>query len=239
MPILLITRPEPAAQRFLDEVTAELGAAPSALISPLTAIAPLEAKWTGPSPAALVLTSENAARRAGALGLTGLPAYCVGARTAQAANEAGLVPRSADGDAAKLLEMILQEAPKGRLLYLRGEDVSAPLADKLGEAGLTCDEVIVYRQVQQPLTSAARAAMAGAMPVLVPLFSARGAAALADAAQGGQAPLHLVAISQTVATAAAAIPNVEIAIAARPDAPAMAAATAALWRKLLGDARIA
>lgn len=239
MPILLITRPEPAARRFLAEVIAELDAAPTALIAPLTAIAPVEARWTGLRPAALVLTSENAARRAGEIGLTGLTAYCVGARTARAAAHAGLEPHSAGGDAAGLLAMIQQQAPAARLLYLRGEEVSAPLADQLGEAGVTCDEVIVYRQVRQPLTAEARAALAGVAPVVVPLFSARGTAALAQAAQDRRAPLHLVAISPTVAKAAGAFPNATIAIAERPDAPAMVAATAALWRKLLAEARIA
>jgi uroporphyrinogen-III synthase len=93
------------------------------------------------------------------------------------------------------------------------------VAARLAALGLPAAEAVVYDQRPQPLTPAARAWLAGARPVIVPLFSPRSAALFAAEAAGAAAPLRIAALSAAVA--AAAPPAALLAVAARPDAAAM------------------
>jgi uroporphyrinogen-III synthase len=153
----------------------------------------------------------------------GLPAWCVGDRTAQAARKAGYGARSAAGDAAALVAAILAEAPPGPLLHARGEDSRGAVADRLTAAGLPTAEALVYAQRPAALSDEARRLLGGADPILVPLFSPRSAeifaAALADIPR--PAPLWVAALSPAVADAAAPLSPARMAIAGAPDADAL------------------
>lgn len=221
---LLLTRPIPAARRFLLACEAAAGRPIPAILSPVLAITPVEVALDR-HPAALILTSENGAARAAELDLGGLPAWCVGPRTAEAARAAGLRAIEAGPDAERLLAALLRARPEGPLLHLRGEHARGDLAVRLRGAGLAAAEAVAYRQEAQPPTSEARAALDDAAPLVVPLFSPRSALLL-----GGwtpRAPLRVVAISPAVEAEARRLRPASLASAAAPDAPAMVEATLA------------
>ena len=89
-------------------------------------------------------------------------------------------------------------------------------------AELPAEGVVVYDQVAVPPTPEAQAVLAGAAPVLLPLFSPRSARLAAAACAGAAAPLRPLAISAAAASAwgrsGEAAP-----VAAAPDAAAMEA----------------
>lgn len=115
---VVILRPEPGASATLARAEA-LGV--EAVAVPLFEVAPVE--WIVPDAAdfdALLLTSANAVRHGGIQlsSLSGLPAYCVGAATAAAAQQAGLgIGATGKGNAEELAERL----PEGlRILHLTG-----------------------------------------------------------------------------------------------------------------------
>jgi uroporphyrinogen-III synthase len=199
-PRLLLTRPEAAGRRFLAACEAAGGMRLPAILSPVMEIRPVEVALAA-RPVALILTSENGARRAGELGLPPLEAWCVGARTAEAARMEGFLAREAGPDAEALLRTIIAQRPRGLLLHLRGEHARGDLVRRLRENGLEAAEAIGYRQEALPPTPEAREALAGSGPLVVPLFSPRSAALLA--AWSPRAPLHVLAMSEAVAAEAA------------------------------------
>lgn len=76
----------------------------------------------------------------------GAPAFAVGPKTAEHLQEVGLDPRGADaGDAAALVEQIIAAAPAGPLLFLCGNRRRDTLPNRLQEADLAFDELVVYK----------------------------------------------------------------------------------------------
>jgi uroporphyrinogen-III synthase len=151
---LLITRPEPDAQRTAA-VLRQNGHEP--VIAPVLRIESVAAEL-GPGPfAAVIMTSANAARAVAQhprrRELTALPVFAVGARTAEAAREAGFgTIAAADGGAAELVRLVASrfQARRLRLLYLAGEDRSGDVAGALAAHGLTVETVVSYRALVAP-----------------------------------------------------------------------------------------
>ncbi len=225
-PTLLLTRPEPAARRFLNALSAA-GDLPRVLVSPLMRIDPLPIAVPDGALKALVLTSEHGAVAAARLGLpAGLVAWCVGDRTAQAAQAAGFAARSASGDADALFAAILASDDRGPFLHLRGAHTRGDLAQRLSLAGRPCLESVAYRQTALPPDPSVRLLLDGHAPVIAPLFSPRSALLLAQLGPA-TAPLHVVAISAAVAAAAARLCPTGVTTAPQPDAAAMIDATLA------------
>lgn len=217
---ILITRPRPAADTFAGRVRERLGVGVPVVVSPLIRIAPLpDALPALSGTGALVITSAHAAALvAQAPEAAGLPCYCVGAATARAARAAGLDAVEGGGTAEALTRRIIADAPPGPVLYPRGEHVASELAQTLRKAGVEAHEAVIYRQEAKPLSKAATELLAGASPVVVPLFSPRTARLFFDAAPF-RAPLLVAAISRN---AAQAVTNsVHCRIAQRPDADSM------------------
>ncbi|MFB2594321.1 uroporphyrinogen-III synthase [Paracoccus sp. p4-l81] len=232
-PTILLTRPAPAAARFAALLAQGPAAACPVLASPLMRIElltpPADQIAAARAADQVIFSSENGVAGLAALMPSGgRRAWCVGDRTAQAARAAGYDAVAAQGDAPSLRALIGAAAPRGRLVHARGRHIVAPLADQLTAGGLPCDQITVYDQVDLPLSGAARDLLAGAVPVLVALFSPRSARLFAAAAGGARAPLWVAAISAAVGQAAAPLAPARLAIAARPDADAMAAAIADL-----------
>ena len=201
-PILLLTRPEPASRRFAAGL-GHLGV--EVLIAPVLSIRPV-AHDAGRLAAArgLVFTSVNAVPAAGPG--RGRPAICVGPATAEAARAAGFDVTEGPGDAVRML----------------------PLLDGLGEGWLhphgahvakvlPVPGMVVYDQLPEPLNAAAQSALAGPVPVILPLFSPRSARILSDQAVGARAPLWLAPISPAARDAWQG-PAARIAPAPTPDA---------------------
>lgn len=117
---IVILRPAPGGSATAERVRA---AGLDPILLPLFAVAPLD--WTPPDPAAfdaLLLTSANAARHAGAglARIAGLPVLAVGPETSDAAAQVGLrvIECGSQGVAALLAGVPGSQ----RLLWLAGRD---------------------------------------------------------------------------------------------------------------------
>lgn len=216
MPLLLLTRPEPAAERFAAQI-AHLGL--PVVISPVLRIVPVAHDAARVAAArGLVFTSENAVRLAGPG--AGRPAICVGPRTAAVAGAAGFRATAGPGDAERLMPLVQDLGPGW--LHLHG----VHRARELPLPG-----VAVYDQQARALNDAALAALAGDQPVIVPLFSPRSAAIVADGARHARAPLWLVPISAAAGRAwegADGPRPARLSQAETPDAPGVESAVTLL-----------
>ncbi len=218
-PVLLLTRPEPAARRFAALWRDRFGEGIAVMISPLTAIMPTGA----PVPPAeeVIFTSENAVGLAGAGAER--TAWCVGPRTAAAARAAGFTVRQGPGDAAGLTRQIIAErVQEGLLLHLRGDEQAFAVTQTLRAAGIAAQDLILYHQHSLPLTEAAHALLSRPGTVLVPVFSGQSAARLAAVLPVPCAARLLIAAIS--ATAARQIPAAQATIAPHPDAEGMLSA---------------
>lgn len=224
-PSLLLTRPSAQSARFADEARAALGPLP-VVTSPLLKIRFLDAALPE-AVKGVIFTSENGVHAYRRLaGVSGLMAWCVGRHTAQVARAAGFNARAASGDADALVALMIREGVAGPLLHARGANARGAVAERLNLAGIETKEAVLYDQQSCPLTSEARALLAGDAPVLVPLFSPRSAAIFAAEAGGARAPLHIVVLSPAVGRALGDLPHASFACAAHTDAMAMIEALA-------------
>ncbi len=220
-PILLLTRPEAASRQFLTALEDAGLSGFRTIVSPLIGI-----EVTGPLPdlegvGGAIFTSANGVRAYEKLGGPVLPlCFTVGDATAEAARKAGFAPKSAGGDAAALVGLIIKEAPGVPLVHFRGTHARGAVAERLRGAGLSAREAVIYDQPAQELSAGAKAALQGDAPVIVPLFSPRSAAQFAGGARGG-APLIVAAMSRDVAAAREALYVTRLEILAQPDAIGM------------------
>ncbi len=224
---LILTRPREAAHRFARDARGA-GVTGPILFSPVLRIVPLVPDDIPEG--ALVLTSEAGARRAHALGLVSRRAWAVGSRTAQVARALGFACETGPGDADGLARTIL-ERERAAVVHLHGRHVAQALAPRLAAAGMRAEGRVVYDQVAQPLSEAARLRMTLG-PAILPLFSARSARLVAGALGDAPAP-SLVALAISRAVAEAWPFETPLHVAERPDAEAM---TAALVRLVARDA---
>lgn len=208
-PILLMTRPGDDSERTAARIGADVIVAPILQIVPVDHDGAALARAPG-----LVFTSAHAVASAGPG--RGRPAICVGERTGQVARDAGFAVIQGAGTADSLVPLI--EASPVPLVHPHGRH----LAQRLAVPG-----IVVYDQRPQPLTARARAALMGARPVVVPVYSPRSAQLLGGMAAGARAPLWLVAISDAAAAAWTA-PAARRAVADQPSGRAMDAAIRAM-----------
>jgi len=183
---LLILRPEPGASETAERAR-EMGLEP--VVAPLFAVRPL----AGPPVAAadydaVLLTSANGARHAPA-GLTGLPCFAVGERTAAAARSAGFADvrcGPSDGAAAAAL---MTSAGVARALHLCGRD----------HLGVEAPGVAIERRAVYAAEPVSHRRFTG--PAVALLHSPRAAARFAELA-GDRAAIAVAAISAAAAAAA-------------------------------------
>lgn len=196
-PTLVLIRPEAQACAFAEQVRARVPEA-RIVISPLLRIESTRPR-TIPQADALIFTSQNAVTEYTALApALGRPAWCVGARTAAAAQAAGYQARVAGPDAAHLIRSIRAKAPSGRLLHPTGRHRRGDVALRLAQSGFDAREIVVYDQLEQPLSEVARGLLGSDAPALVPLFSPRSAAVFSR--QAGDCPhARLICMSPAVA----------------------------------------
>jgi uroporphyrinogen-III synthase len=184
---LLLTRPEPDAQRTATALRAQ---GHDVFIAPLLRIVPIADASISAGPwAAILITSANAASavavHARRTELLALPVFAVGRRSADAMAAAGFADvTSADGNVSELVRLVgarLRSA--ARLLYLAGEDRSGDLAGDLRTRGFAVETVAIYRAVAATRLprAAAQALATGVDGVLH--FSRRSAEVFVDAAR--------------------------------------------------------
>ena len=146
---LLLTRPEPDAQRTAAALRAQ---SHEVIIAPLVHIEAISNATVGDGPwAAVLITSANAAHAIAAHGrhkeLCGVPVFAVGQRSAQAMSAAGFADvTSADGGVNDLARLVAEHTePKARMLYLAGADRVGDLAGDLQARGFSVHTAVVYR----------------------------------------------------------------------------------------------
>lgn len=198
---LLLTRPQEASERFAAQLKAA-GVDLPPVIAPLLRIEPAETPQIA-ADQTVVFTSRNGVLAAPAG--QGRLAYVVGSATGAAAEAAGYRVRLADGDVEGLIRRILADHQAGEvadpLVHLRGAHSRGDLAARLSALGLKTHDTVVYDQIAQPLTEAAKTLLTGSEPVILPLFSPRTAALFMEqmAEVEGTAPLFVAFISPAAA----------------------------------------
>lgn len=224
---VLVTRSEPGA---LETGARLLAAGYRPIIEPVFAIEPIDVEL--PDFDALAFTSANGVRQLAILSQRrDIPVFCVGARTAEAAREAGFASvDSADGDVEALGLLIADNLPKdARLLHAGNEEARGDLTGRVRSAGYAADFVALFRAIPTSTPGPALKAHLAGHPAFeaVMIHSPRAAAIVAGFAQGSNASLDIAAIS-----AAAAAPLATIAgrteIAAHPDEQSLLSALARL-----------
>jgi uroporphyrinogen-III synthase len=233
---LLLTRPEPDAQRTAAALRAQ---GHDVVAAPLLRIAPVTDAQIGDGPwAAILITSANAAdaiaAHARVTPLRALPVFAVGQRSAEAVAAAGFADvTSADGNVTDLARLVAARMqPAAPLLYLAGEDRSGDLAGDLRARGFAVETIIVYRAVAATglLPVAAEALSSGIDGVLH--FSRRSAEAYVNAARAAGMlanalkPVHFC-LSAQVAEPLAQAGTADIRVAERPSEAALLALIAA------------
>lgn len=205
---VVLTRPENSSRQVHEACEAALGKVVVAEVSPVLRIIPVGGWPDLAAFQAVLLTSVHGVQGR----MDGQRAYCVGNRTALAAEKAGAKVVMTAQDADHLPEDI----PERPVVYLRGGHVSADLAARYG-----CSEKVVYDQQSIPLTKAAINALTGEKHVILPLFSPRSARLVAkEVAQLGQ-KVHIIAMSASIAEAWRAVytgvmPDLSVEICAEP-----------------------
>ncbi len=228
---LLLTRPEPAAERTAAALRARGHAV---VVAPLLRIEAVENAEIGSGPwAAILVTSANAApaivQHERFEELRSLPAFAVGERSAQAMRAAGYADvTSADGNVGDLALLIAQRTKPGApLLYLAGADRSGDLAGALAAQNFAVRTAVIYRAVAVAVLprAAADALAAGIDGVLH--FSRRSAEAFVVATHGAglhedavKKPAHFC-LSAQVADPLAQAGAADIRIAPQPIEAAM------------------
>jgi uroporphyrinogen-III synthase len=221
-PTLLLTRPRPASDRFALEAAARW-AGVTVVIAPL-----IEVVAAGNVPPldgvdGVIFTSVNAVARAG--DGHGKPAWCVGARTTEAARRAGFDAVMAGQTADALVVELTRARPEGRILHLHGVHQRGDVVPRLAQAGLNIEGAAIYDQRAVPPDAPFFDALA-ARPLVVPLFSPRSAALFSQAAGNvlGPTPPEAVCFVALSAAVRDALPrgwHPVTGVAVRPDAEAM------------------
>ncbi|WP_407933499.1 uroporphyrinogen-III synthase [Fontisubflavum oceani] len=130
-PLLLLTRPTRVAERFAARFDGQI----EVVIAPLQEIVPLEVTLNLASVGALAFTSGHAVERFATLSARrDIPAFCVGDRTAEVAQEIGLAATSAAGTVDDLAALILAAAPRGEILHLHGQHLRGDLTSACDRA---------------------------------------------------------------------------------------------------------
>jgi uroporphyrinogen-III synthase len=221
-PLLLLTRPTRVAERF----AARFDGQTEVVIAPLQEIVPLSVTLNLAGVGGLAFTSGHAVERFATLSARrDMPAFCVGDRTAEVAQDIGLAAKSAAGTVDDLAALILATAPKGEILHLHGQHLRGDLTSALQQGGLDAKGLAVYAQTTCPPPPAFHAAITSPRPVIAPLFSPRSAELFVQAL--GETPTERLVLPCLSPAIRAALPSHLQAFAepaATPDAEALAAA---------------
>lgn len=227
-PLILLTRSPSQARRYAGQWLRPLLPFVELRVAPLVDIVPVAFDAGADPVAALIFTSENGVRAAEQCGdWRGLTAYCVGARTAEAAKSAGFDAISAEGSADDLVALIAKSAPEGRLLHLHGAETRGDVVGRLTDARLRADGLVAYEQKTLGMPEGWTDALSHPGPILAPLFSPRSAERFAQVL-GSMVPADLIlpCLSRPVADALPPKLQARTEIANAPTAEALTAVLA-------------
>lgn len=229
---LLLTRPEPDAQRTAAVLSAR---GHVVVVAPLMRIEVLfDADLSAGPWAAILITSVNAAPAIAAHAhfakLRAVPVFAVGQRSAEAMKAAGFADViSADGNVNDLSRLLAQRMEPGApLLYLAGEDRAGDLAGDLRAQSVAVHTAVVYRAiVADNLPRHAADALASGIDGVLH-FSRRSAEAYVNAAGSAAMltsalkPVHFCLSAQVAEPLTRAGATI-IRVAARPEEAALLA----------------
>jgi len=212
-PVLILTRPAPSSAAFAQSLPDAVLSRVDLLISPLLDIGPVGARISLEGIAGVIFSSANGV----AFGPepADIPAYCVGARTTEAALARGWRARLAGPDADSLVARLIRMTPPAPLMHLSGQHQRGDIALRLTQAGLPTQAVTVYDQALVPLSPQAKQALQSGGPCIVPLFSPRTAAQFGREAQGARR-ITVIALSHAVAAALGDLVPQRLMIAPEP-----------------------
>ncbi|UWQ95641.1 uroporphyrinogen-III synthase [Rhodobacteraceae bacterium M385] len=191
-PTLLLTRPRTASERFAEGLQ---GA--DIVIAPLMEIVGTGENVSLEGVQGVILTSEAAVAF---LPPARLPAYCVGPRTARAAQAIGLEAEVCGPDAEGLVTALRNRQLKGHLVHVQGTHTRGDIAERLSSDGLVVTGIAAYDQRATPPLPSFHKALAQP-ELIVPLFSPRSADLFATAATQLRSDTQILALSQAVAEA--------------------------------------
>nr|WP_291728211.1 uroporphyrinogen-III synthase [Leisingera sp. F5] len=217
---LLMTRPLAAAERFVAGLPQGARAGLQVIYAPLMQIRPTQAQISLDGVKGVIFTSANGVEAASRETAAGLPAFCVGERTARAAADAGWQAVGLGQCADELVERMLQQPPEAPLLHLRGTHARGGIAQRLTDGGIPCRAQTVYDQILLPLSGEAQAVLSAQNDVIVPLFSPRTARHFASLCEDA-VHLHLIALSQAVAEPLKSLNCKVLRVSKEPNAEAM------------------
>lgn len=180
--------------RFLRSLDQNVLVGVRVVISPLIDIVPLDPSPRLGDAAGAVFTSAQGVVLAPPG--EGMPAYCVGKRTAQAARHAGWQVRLTAQTAHDLVQRMTGAAPP--LVHFAGRYRRGDVAKHLIEMGISTRVAVLYDQKPRDLSPDAQTLLRSAGRVIVPLFSPRTAAHF-QAQSRDATRVEVVAISAAVA----------------------------------------
>ena len=225
-PLCLVTRPEPEATRFARAIEARFGI--ETLVAPVLEICVREASIEIDRFAGVILTSVNGARSLERLRVSKeTPCFAVGEKTAGIAESLGYSAVSLGGDAASLVAELKALNPVVPLIHLRGEHSRGDVSASLTSAGLECQEIVVYQQVEVCWGEKVRARLEGARLVILPVLSPR-TAKLVSARVGNSSKIWPVAMSPAVAMDLTLLGAAPAVVSASPTEAALIEAIATL-----------
>lgn len=188
---LILTRPEASAKAFLADVQNASDQKVTIVSAPIMKIIP-GSEWPDLSKIEnLIITSSHAVRGR----LDGKNVFCVGVRTAAAAEAAGAKVVHCAPDADRLVKWFHTQPQLRAALYLRGSHVATDMCDILNAMGFECSNAITYAQEALPLSSRAKHSIEGEQPAILPLFSPRSARLVGKAIAQPGPGLHVISIS--------------------------------------------
>lgn len=211
-PTLVLTRPKAASER----VQRELGV--DGVISPVLEIVGLGVEMDLSPYRGVILTSANVV---GFMpDLRGVPAYCVGARTAEASGaDVRLIARDAD-------DLVARIEAEGPLLHAHGVHTRGDVAKRLSLAGIETVSLAVYDQEDRAPSDEARRALTGG-PAVLPLWSPRSATLVGSQVGPLGDQVQVIALSPAVAQAWKKATGGDCALCAQPTYQEMTARIAA------------
>ena len=172
LPLVLLTRPRAAADRFASMLLADRPDL-EIMISPIMEIVYLKPKVL-PQAEVLIFSSVHVVKVYIAAGGAPARAYCVGVATGECAHTTGFDVLQIAPDLERLKPVLGQE--ERSLLQVRGVHATADLVAEFGHV----KSVIVYDKPSIGLSAAAKCALASSRSVVVPLFSPRSVLAFAS-----------------------------------------------------------
>jgi len=234
---LLLTRSKAQSRALVKDIETQFPYKARCLISPLMAIVPVGGLPDISKFQAVLFTSVNGVQTFVDMGGRATKCYCVGARTAQVAQAAGMDAVSANGAAADLVALAAKDLnpEDGPLLYIHGEHTAGDIAQNLSTRGFTVEQAVLYSQQACDLTDAANQALAQgevqALPLYSPLTARRFAKILTENPDWPMQDLTALCISQNVAAELRNLPIGHVELAAEPNGAEMLALIGQFLRK--------